>query len=472
MSNGDIQLAAGQVWQAEDQTWEIDYVKDGRVGYIYVGRLGRIESNKSEDKLVQQLASANARLVSPRDGYGDFLDRVMDNVEQNRRIENCVHDYDDEGNCPACGHYSAEERVKHLEAENARLEGIFADPTALTANILRTWSRDQIERFALHLLGTDWQELSAEVQRLRAALDEAEAKANKRMLALESLTPGGSEFVGDAEACVKHIGQVISNGMDTIRILHRQKRETEDKLEGQQTAIAEALDKLQHNDSAAYILRDAFAIPEEWARMAKDDRATVEAIRRVLHTNECSDECGWFAYWSPDGFTDEEFARRVNGCESEAQAIEEFLRQEFGRISCLASELEQARAEKEFLLKVHHAANRAYQCRSWFSDDEEAFHTFSTAIVMLGFALKKKFDDPQLANIPRGDYRSEVELVASLTARLAAARESAVVIRDVAVSGAQVWADRSESRDFCEGRRTAAEQMLAVLTKEGENVAS
>lgn len=41
------------------------------------------------------------------------------------------------------------------------------DETTLTVNILRWWPREQIERFALHLLGDKWQETAEELRQLR-----------------------------------------------------------------------------------------------------------------------------------------------------------------------------------------------------------------------------------------------------------------------------------------------------------------
>ena len=46
------------------------------------------------------------------------------------------------------------------------------DETTLTVNILRWWPREQIERFALHLLGDKWQEEAEELRQLRP-LEEA-----------------------------------------------------------------------------------------------------------------------------------------------------------------------------------------------------------------------------------------------------------------------------------------------------------
>lgn len=49
-----------------------------------------------------------------------------------------------------------------IEANDTLFEG-----STLTVNILRLWDRDRIERFALHLLGDEWQELKAENDRLK-----------------------------------------------------------------------------------------------------------------------------------------------------------------------------------------------------------------------------------------------------------------------------------------------------------------
>jgi hypothetical protein len=52
-----------------------------------------------------------------------------------------------------------------------------------------------------------------------------------------------------------------------------------------------------------------------------------EALRKYIHVSECSDECGWFAYFEVNGeFDDEMFSRRVNGCETPDQAIKELVK--------------------------------------------------------------------------------------------------------------------------------------------------
>lgn len=46
-------------------------------------------------------------------------------------------------------------------------------------------------------------------------------------------------------------------------------------------------------------------------------------FRRYIHTNECSDENGWFASFCPEGkFNDEMFEYRSTGCETEEQAVQ------------------------------------------------------------------------------------------------------------------------------------------------------
>lgn len=91
--------------------------------------------------------------------------------------------------------------------------------------------------------------------------------------------------------------------------------------------------------------------------LAEDAGVVLSAIRRVIHTNECSDEAGWFAFWQlqPNAYTDEDFSNRVNGCESEAEAIEQLLRQEYARINALrerAAKLEKTITDNGALLRA------------------------------------------------------------------------------------------------------------------------
>lgn len=60
----------------------------------------------------------------------------------------------------------AENRADDSNPRCANCVALF-DGSALTVNILRLWDRDRIERFALHLLGDDWQGLKAENERLQ-----------------------------------------------------------------------------------------------------------------------------------------------------------------------------------------------------------------------------------------------------------------------------------------------------------------
>lgn len=132
------------------------------------------------------------------------------------------------------------EQKEVMEADNARLRQQLI--TRQTDEISGKWSdecraavRGLESRFNIELISSqhhgEWvdrcEKVGAENQALRqwaeAAVQKAqtfylkelaplstraaaaEAKYRAAMLALESLTPGGSEFVGDVEACVKHV---------------------------------------------------------------------------------------------------------------------------------------------------------------------------------------------------------------------------------------------------------------------------
>jgi hypothetical protein len=73
----------------------------------------------------------------------------------------------------------------------------------------------------------------------------------------------------------------------------------------------------------------------------RQEAAIVQAVRSLIHTNACSDENGWFAFWQPDEGDDPEklFGERVTQCDNEAQAVERFLR-------TVKSRLQQAESER------------------------------------------------------------------------------------------------------------------------------
>lgn len=54
------------------------------------------------------------------------------------------------------------------------LSDALADDSMLTVNILRSWDRARVERFALHLLGDDMQALVAEAEERGAARERGE----------------------------------------------------------------------------------------------------------------------------------------------------------------------------------------------------------------------------------------------------------------------------------------------------------
>jgi hypothetical protein len=66
---------------------------------------------------------------------------------------------------------------------------------------------------------------------------------------------------------------------------------------------------------------------EDLREQLTQTEAVRDAVRRLIHTNECSDEGGWFAFWQPREGEDFDalFAERVNGCATEAEAVARFL---------------------------------------------------------------------------------------------------------------------------------------------------
>lgn len=62
--------------------------------------------------------------------------------------------------------------------------------------------------------------------------------------------------------------------------------------------------------------------------------------RGPIHTNECSDECGWFAFWDTDD--DADYENRVNGCATEDEAIVALLEKTKAELASLRQEKNEA----------------------------------------------------------------------------------------------------------------------------------
>lgn len=63
--------------------------------------------------------------------------------------------------------------------------------------------------------------------------------------------------------------------------------------------------------------------------MADHNRRTVMMFERYIHTNECSDEGGWFAFFTPNADGDCEMMQPglyVNGRETEEEAVRELVK--------------------------------------------------------------------------------------------------------------------------------------------------
>lgn len=66
---------------------------------------------------------------------------------------------------------------------------------------------------------------------LRTALTAAETRVKERDIALCSLTPGGSEYVGDPAACVAYVRKVHESQHDTIMTFKRERDTAQAALE-------------------------------------------------------------------------------------------------------------------------------------------------------------------------------------------------------------------------------------------------
>lgn len=75
--------------------------------------------------------------------------------------------------------------------------------------------------------------------------------------------------------------------------------------------------------------RIAYYEQEDARKAAEIDRQRerLQMFERLIHTNSCSDEGGWFAFFTPNGPDDmSAFTQRVNGCQSEEEALTELVK--------------------------------------------------------------------------------------------------------------------------------------------------
>ncbi|HWT01165.1 MAG TPA: hypothetical protein VN256_13030 [Pyrinomonadaceae bacterium] len=71
-----------------------------------------------------------------------------------------------------------------------------------------------------------------------------------------------------------------------------------------------------------------------WARRAWKAEARLSIFDKFIHTNECSDEGGWFAYFMPDGeTTPDSFELRVSGYDTEEEAVQALIKKAFEKLS-------------------------------------------------------------------------------------------------------------------------------------------
>lgn len=104
---------------------------------------------------------------------------------------------------------------------------------------------------------------------LRRQLAEAEKKRGAAMQALESLTPGGSEYVGDPERCVAHVRDHQTHLTDLLKKTILDKRE----LKAENERLRGIVDALLSGDKIGALLRvqEAIVVQAAEAKEASDD---------------------------------------------------------------------------------------------------------------------------------------------------------------------------------------------------------
>lgn len=86
--------------------------------------------------------------------------------------------------------------------------------------------------------------------------------------------------------------------------------------------------------------------PSGWHQLK--DR--LEIFERYIHTNSCSDEGGWFAFFTPSGVVDDLPDWRVNGYETEAEAVESLSHRAVNHLEALPEAEKELAAAKRVLL--------------------------------------------------------------------------------------------------------------------------
>jgi hypothetical protein len=132
-----------------------------------------------------------------------------------------------------------------------------------------------------NLVYSNLYEIKKELEAAEAGKREAEQETERYRLALESLTPGGSEFVRDPERCVAYVRDVFLSNMDSIR---RFKLRSDEAERGKREAEERARKADEHGRESFFeALRATQRLEAEVARL------------KALNTELCSSYNGQLA---------------------------------------------------------------------------------------------------------------------------------------------------------------------------------
>lgn len=184
-------LEVGQEWRWSDEEGEggrriesvfttpMDDVRAVTYRLWRDGKWSDLIYSSLADHFSRTLAVNAARLTSGEEvGEIEMLDgsSIMKAEEAARANLDEPSVWDAEDEAWVDGQSQSIERLKAKVIELERQIGSLFEGSTLTVNILRLWDRDRIERFALHLLGDEWQAKAARYdalcRRMNTPIDE------------------------------------------------------------------------------------------------------------------------------------------------------------------------------------------------------------------------------------------------------------------------------------------------------------
>lgn len=262
--------------------------------------------------------------------------------------------------------------------------------TALESQLAAATALHHEQAESLLVLADRNMRLAVERDRLAIEAERLMAEQRRTMLALESLTPGGSEFVGDVERCVAHVRArqtvLLDNIKRQVRLRVDLANERDDAIVAVTRLEAEALTLRQQREEANIRLRDASRLLDEMCVPDGDNLGQWSVVRRIRRlVSDHQDYINTVNLNVPDEFRQPSLDNSI--CRMK-DAVDALRRQRHAAAEAVA-----------WLLRIEEQAEKVYQLRThlFFQEDEgQDPLLLNDAIMKLGRIGKEKFDKPEL----------------------------------------------------------------------------